>query len=56
MKPIQSLTTFTHPRISVPSVTLETTDQSRCLRFLVAGAGEVKYLSIPRSVIIDWAA
>ena len=56
VKPIPSLTTFTRPWISVPSVTLETADQSRCLCFLVAGAGEVKYSSIPRSAIIDWAA
>ena len=42
VKPIPSLTTFTRPRISVLSVMSETTDQSRCLCFLVAEAGEVK--------------
>ena len=46
VKAIPSLTTFTRPRISVPSVMLETTDQSRCLCFLIAGAGEVKHSPI----------
>ena len=46
------------PQVSVPSVTLETTDQSSCLCFLIAGAGEAKsvFPDRPRRSLSKFAA